>query len=417
MKYFPLLFFLACSVMGSWHDQLVNTSDAGYTDLAMDNTGNLYISHGTYWLYCDYSTYCGWYNWEMNYDPTYLYTSVAVNSPSCFHLSCNHNEQLAYHNGYDLQVLDSACHGNTSLALTSGELPAIAYYGDSDVKYVSWDGSQWNAETVCNDIGGSVVSLAFNSQNQPQIAVARFNWLGYAAWNGSQWDITEIDSSCSFQSEGISLQFDSSGNPHIACRRDDDLYYYSFHDNQWSWEILDSGRFNALTSATLVLDTDDNPHVACNAVTGSTSTIVYLHNDGTGWSIEDLSSGSYPSIIIDSFGDPAIAYSQDTNCVRYLCHNTVGIFGDPVETELTCSVFPNPCRGSVKLQATLPEPGNAGVILLDLSGRIVHSRELTDLPAGAVTLQVELCDVPSGIYIFRMTTSEYSAESLLTVLR
>lgn len=383
----------------------------------MDNTGNLYISHGTTWLWCNYSSVYGWYNWEMSYDPSYSYTSVAVNSSIDFHLSCNHNEQLVYYSNDIPQVLDSYCHGNTSLALTDNGLPSIAYYGDSDVKYISWDGNQWNAEIVCNDIGGSVVSLVFDSQNQPQIAVASIYWLGYAIWNGSQWEKTEIDSGYSFQSEGISLKLDSSGNPHFVCRRNDDLRYYSYDGSQWNWEVLDSGRYNSLTSATLVLDSNDNPHVACNAVSGSTSTIVYLHNDGTGWSIENLSAGSYPSIIIDSFGDPAIAYSAGSDSVRYLCHNTVGIFESPLESDMTCRVNPNPCSSVLRVHVNLPEAGSASVTLCDLTGRIVQSEVFDDMQQGEGTIELQLVDMPSGVYLYQVSNSVYSVENLFTVIR
>ncbi|MEA3267297.1 MAG: T9SS type A sorting domain-containing protein, partial [Candidatus Fermentibacteria bacterium] len=242
-------------------------------------------------------------------------------------------------------------------------------------------------------------------------------FLRIAQWSGSQWDITTIDSGEDFLSHGISLALDNSGNPHIACRKNDDLCYYYFDGSQWNDEVIDSGLFSLFCSASITVDSNGYPHIAYSVLDGSTYTIIYQHNDGSGWMREELEPGSSPSIIIDSFGDPAIAFAHSTGGVKYLCHNTVGIFDDPVALELLGTVRPNPASSVAWIDIALKTPGNVGVTLCDLSGRLVHQLEFIDVPQGAGVLEIDLSGLSSGMYTCRITSAEGSAATRLTVLR
>lgn len=419
MKLFFALLLLSSVSLASWHVQNVSDYDGANVSLVIDENGDLFISHGDYSVWLDYSHILGWGYLEIETEPTNYYTSLAVTDSQNVHIAWSHNYGLTYSDAYGpAQLLDTSCDGNTSIALFDNGFPAIAYYGDTDVKFISWDGSNWNGEVIEAECGGSTVSLAINDIDQPLIAYSSImGFLKIAEWDGSQWNITIVDSGGDFFSEGISLALDNSGNPHIACRKNDNLYYYYFDGSQWNSEAIDSGLFSTLCSASITMDDNGYPHIAYNALDGTTSTIVYLHNDGSGWTREELAPGSSASIIIDRFDDPAIAFADTVGGVKYLCQNFVGIYGDPVTSDLLRGVTPNPANTLVCLEVALETAGNVDVTLCDLSGRVVHRLEFNDVPHGLGTLEVDLSSIPTGIYLCRVSSSGSSASTRLTVLR
>ena len=115
-----------------------------------------------------------------------------------------------------------------SLALDSLGNPHISYYDElnKDLKYVSWNGTDWKTETVhsTGDVG-KFSSLAINANDQPFIAYydATDQELRFATRNpgSDRWSIHTVDSSkrqisgCGV-GEYASLALDTSGHPNIA---------------------------------------------------------------------------------------------------------------------------------------------------------------------------------------------------------
>jgi hypothetical protein len=116
-----------------------------------------------------------------------------------------------------------------SLALDSAENPHITYYDtvNKDLRYVSWNGTDWNTETVhaSGDVG-KFSSLAINDGDQPFIGYydTMDQELRFATKNpgSDRWSIHTVDSSrgkpiyqCGV-GEYASLALDNNGNPNIA---------------------------------------------------------------------------------------------------------------------------------------------------------------------------------------------------------
>lgn len=73
------------------------------------------------------------------------------------------------------------------------------------------------------------------------------------------------------------------------------------------------------------------------------------------------------------------------------------------------SVSPQPVRGSADIRFTLPQSGDATVVLHDLQGRMV-AKVWQGSAAGSQTLRWERSGVPAGLYMLRVVTSLGSAE-------
>ena len=423
MKWITVLLVFVGVAFGEWYIETVNNCDGGYVSLTVDSDGTRHISHGIQSLWYVSSTLSSWEALCLENQGLNINSSIAVESYHHFqHVVYSHDHELVYHHwngaGWYSETIDSDCDGNTSIALNSSEFPCVTFYGDTDLKYCSWNGSEWNTKIIDSECGSSVVSLAMNSSDEPVITYASImEMLKIATWTGSQWEIALIDSNCAFLCEGISMALDSSGNPHIACRRDMDVYYYSLEGSQWVGEVVDTAMCTPLSTVSLVLDSEDNPHIAYNALTASSSTIVYLYQEGPTWMREELDQGSSPSIIIDSWGDPAIAYGQGVDGVKYISQHAMGISGGNPCSGLLRSVRPNPAGSVVWLDVNMEIQGSVVVTFCDLSGRTIHRQNFSDLQKGTGTLEVELGEVPSGVYFCRVTNSEFSAETLLTILR
>jgi hypothetical protein len=65
------------------------------------------------------------------------------------------------------------------------------------------------------------------------------------------------------------------------------------------------------------------------------------------------------------------------------------------------NAFPNPSRGRLLLQATVPGPEGALVETFDARGCLVASKRYTGLTPGVAALEVDLSDMPAGVYFLR----------------
>ena len=65
------------------------------------------------------------------------------------------------------------------------------------------------------------------------------------------------------------------------------------------------------------------------------------------------------------------------------------------------NIFPNPSRGKLSLQATVPGPEGALVEVFNVRGCAVGSKRYTGLAPGVAALEVDLSNMPAGVYFLR----------------
>ncbi|MCX6600288.1 MAG: T9SS type A sorting domain-containing protein [bacterium] len=65
----------------------------------------------------------------------------------------------------------------------------------------------------------------------------------------------------------------------------------------------------------------------------------------------------------------------------------------------------------------LPEPGSVTVKVFDLMGREVAVLVNGERPAGQHTIRFDARDLPSGMYICRMTANEFTASHKMMLIR
>jgi hypothetical protein len=222
------------------------------------------------------------------------------------------------------------CITNTSIDIDSKGIPHISYHDScsGEVKYVSFNGDNWDVEIVdsvlINDVGST--SLAFDQNDIPHISYYEGNkhLLKYAYWTGSAWHTEEVSPPASNGRES-SIAIDSNGYPHISWSGSG----YNFMYSRWtgsSWEtttIENDARKNSLG-----LDSNNFPHISY-FVAGSTNSLKYATYNGTIWNTTIVDSpppssafGTRNSLAIDSNNLPHIAYSVEgsggnPNSIKY----------------------------------------------------------------------------------------------------
>jgi len=88
-----------------------------------------------------------------------------------------------------------------------------------------------------------------------------------------------------------------------------------------------------------------------------------------------------------------------------------------IPTEYSLTAYPNPFNPRTTLEFTLPEAGNAKVLIYDISGRVVS--ELTDkqYDAGSHKIVFDATNLPSGIYMARFEADEFSMTKKLLLVK
>jgi hypothetical protein len=75
------------------------------------------------------------------------------------------------------------------------------------------------------------------------------------------------------------------------------------------------------------------------------------------------------------------------------------------ENTLPLSFYPNPAKDKVRINWNLPEPGHVVMTITDLLGRMVKQAVNDDFSQGEQSISLDVSDLPSGVYLFRLKFS------------
>lgn len=273
---------------GAWVSEVVeHTAAVGrYSDLAVDSEGYVHVAY-------------------------YDYTGARF----------KYAQQHA--TGWHLQTLPCDIERNTfgpvSLALDGNDRPHIVYTeydvasGTYQVRYLTWDGQDWLAETVADDWAWSV-SLALSEGGAPHIGFCVPHPdldVRYAHREPGGWQVDQVHTRMAGQGY-VSLAVDALDVPHIAysfydygpLEGDRGIVYGTLGASGWVTETvyaLGGG------DVSLALDGSGAPHIAFT----SEGDIKYARRQAGSWELETVDAGQLRvSLALDEVGTPSIAYFQ-----------------------------------------------------------------------------------------------------------
>lgn len=357
-------FFSAVPVHAAptWNIQTIATNSGGPGETAIDSNNNLHIFYGYYEdssrnspFHRVYAIWNGsnWNNQPL--PPVKGAFNLVLDSNNNPHLADLSIDGLMYvwwtGSNWTIQTVTKEIRGVTGfLALDSTGNPAIAYRADFGLhnnpdgtvgtwqvlKYASWNGSNWDTQTIDSPsyLGG--VYLAFDTNNNPIIMYGnRTDYrlpppngggatqysVKFATWNGSAWNIkTTFNDLDAFGK----MALDSKGYPHFLYRKDypinhggnSTLSYASWNGSTWNTQIVVSNANLGLGTNFLALDSYDYPHI--DYYNGS---LVYVGWTGSVWDFQIVGPNSLAieagPIAMDSDGNAHIIYTGDPDLTRY----------------------------------------------------------------------------------------------------
>ena len=210
----------------------------------------------------------------------------------------------------------------SSLDLTSGNLPRIAYYdaGSQDLRYAYRYAGIWDIAVV-DGIGsvGSYTSMALDADDLPA-----FSYYGGGlkyAYEAGNWYTEQVinDSSQGFET---ALALDSAGRPHIAyIDYDNDELEYAYYNGTWHFQTVSTEGW-IWEHVAIALDAQDHPRILY--MDSQNGDISYASYDGSTWTnslIQHVGSfGGVGGLRIDSSGRPHVSYCANTNSSTYTCN-------------------------------------------------------------------------------------------------
>ena len=78
---------------------------------------------------------------------------------------------------------------------------------------------------------------------------------------------------------------------------------------------------------------------------------------------------------------------------------------------------PNPVRDATTIRYALPEPAPVTLTVYDVRGREVARLYRGERPAGFHDVRLDASDLPSGVYLYRITAGAFTETKRLVVVR
>jgi len=170
---------------------------------------------------------------------------------------------------------------------------------------------------------GAVLSLS--------ILLAVISLLPMEAQSSNEW-VKEIVDAGGFV---LSLAYDASGNPHLAYDWGGQIKYAYRSGGAWHVMSVDAGWYPSLA-----LNSDGQPCISYAGGDYSTSSLKYARWTGSAWSIQTVDArtkvGAYTSLDLDSQGHPHISYADRNNyTLKYATFDGAHWITETIDTGMT----------------------------------------------------------------------------------
>ncbi len=261
-------------------------------------------------------------------------------------------------------VIPNTTHADEQVALVldGGGHPHVAWQSDNGtaaggIRYAFDGGSGWTVETVESAVVGARVpglSLALTSGGVPSISFYGGDGFGlkYATRGGAgTWGIATVDAAAYAGFHGTSLVFDAADHPVLSYFTYDYLLAAQalrlarYDGTAWTIQIVDSGEGVGEWSS-LALDGAGHPRLAyLDTLAG---TVKYAASAGTSWSISTVAPGYIASLALAADGTPWIGFGETAGSWLKLAHlagSTWSVETLPASVDWTLSLAVDPSGG------------------------------------------------------------------------
>ena len=91
---------------------------------------------------------------------------------------------------------------------------------------------------------------------------------------------------------------------------------------------------------------------------------------------------------------------------------------EPTQTSLQwVKVYPNPANNNITIPYYIPKKSNAIIEIIDISGKIVQSYNLGQIPIGSHKQIINTTNMEIGVYFYRLRTDYESLQKRMIIIR
>jgi photosystem II stability/assembly factor-like uncharacterized protein len=144
---------------------------------------------------------------------------------------------------------------------------------------------------------------------------------------------------------------------------------------------------------------------------GNAGTILYH----SGWILpwEPQSSGVEEDLNDVGFVDADLGWAVGDNGT--ILKFTIGGFDVEEAQQLSFSLYPNPCKDMISLRYRMPDARCRIIELMDISGRWIREVARQEVGPGEDNIEIDVSDLPPGVYLLRMQVGEEAAVKKIVV--
>ena len=138
----------------------------------------------------------------------------------------------------------------------------------------------------------------------------------------------------------------------------------------------------------------------------------WINCDANGVVIDGENNQSYSPTVSGNYAvivyDPSACNLQDTSTCKYVDVNVTSVSDSQTAT---LSVYPNPASDVVNV--TLPSSINGGVVTIS----DIHGNEVVSKSVSGLEFSVTTAEMPSGVYILKVSSSTFTATKQIVVVK
>ncbi|OIO66444.1 MAG: hypothetical protein AUJ47_01435 [Candidatus Marinimicrobia bacterium CG1_02_48_14] len=339
--------------------------------------------------------------------PGYMVTAMTLGPDGDPWVGTNYFGALAHFDGADWNSYEipgvSAIH-NLVLSLAH-DLDGSLWIGTNGGGLVNFEGQSYTNFTTLNSGLPSDYVTALSVDHEGWIWIGTAND-GLVRYDGLAWEIYNTANS-GLPSDRINTII-TSADQSLWLGTPAGLVHYDMTD----WTLFNHANSSLLTDTVTVI-AEDTFH---SVWAGSGDAVVKF--DGVEWSIfspdnSGLPGSSITALAVDSNGNKWIGTASgglaifNENGVTVATDPEHVAFQNPKDYALQQN-YPNPFNPATIIRFTLPKSTQAELTVIDLLGRVVETLAKGRYEAGMHQVAFDASDLPSGMYFYRLTTSDFT---------
>ncbi|MFA7420077.1 MAG: sugar-binding protein [Melioribacteraceae bacterium] len=267
--------------------------------------------------------------------------------------------------------------------------------------------------------GSNKTTITWNSTSITKLK------LEYSSDNGAKWDLIQTDLDASIGKYEWTVPTIQSLNCLFRITDTSDPSYYAISASPFSINTV----IVQAPNGGEVWQGGTTQTIKWSAVNFTKVRIAFSSNNGSNWSIIadnlDASLGKYDWLVSDSPSNQCLIIvdskspaNNDKSDASFTIDKQVGIEGEVLPTTfMLYQNYPNPFNPVTTIKFSLPQSEIVDLRLFDAAGKEVKSIVNKTMSVGYHTINVDLSELSSGVYFYRLKAGSFESTKKLMLVK